>query len=356
MLTLTRFSWASLSPRPSCIYSGYQNVISKFSSRGSAENTEISQFPKDIRPGIASRVLEKQCSLYEKETDLMFVQTTSSEDSSKSTEAIHDLRKKIKLLLKESKGTRRQCIVDRDAAEALVRYLKKDLGDKDTIVEASPGLGLLTETILSETNNTVVVYEPNNKFRSNLKKSLQPQNSCRLQIQNYDFEKFYGYYMVSQRDDKSVLLKFLHPMLKKEGTDILPVKIVGVIYDSKFISRLSLCFAFQCSLYEEISPVFYLYIPFNMYWKIAHDANLTYEHGFLFRYYFDVETLHVVPKESFHPICTKSRKRRRGESDDRMYLVKISPKKDLFQKVNAYTNSKKMYHIQDFSIIITVVP
>lgn len=337
MMALRRFTWAALSPKPSCIYFACQKYINKFSSRGSEENIESNHSKDPACTEIANRVMEKQGSIYGEDSDSTFLQPTSSEDCSKSrqNETIHDLSKKLKLLLKGSKGTRRQYILDRNATEALVRYLKRDLGDSDIIVESSPGLGLLTETILAETSNTVVAYEPNNKLRLNLEKSLLPQNSLRLQIQSHDFEKFYGYYIVDQREpEKPILQDFLHPMLIKEGTDFLPVKIVGVIYDSKFIIRLSLCFTFQCCLYEEISPALYIYIPFNMYCKITDGPNYVYGYGYglQFKYYFDMETLHVVPKESFYPIWTKSKRRR--TSDDHMYLVKISPKKDFFQKVS----------------------
>ncbi|MPC24743.1 hypothetical protein E2C01_017836 [Portunus trituberculatus] len=47
-------------------------------------------------------------------------------------------------------------------------------------------------------------------------------------------------------------------------------------------------------------------------------------------------TLHVTPKESFYPICTKSRKKLKDDED--VYLVKISAKKEFLQEQKATTD------------------
>lgn len=317
--------------------------MNEFSTKGNigvTENRKVST--GSVCLATFSRVTKRKKNCNGEVSDSAFLQPTVSEDNSKVSQdkTIHDLSKKIKCLLKGSKGTRRQHIVDINVAETLVAHLKKDLRDSDIIVESSPGVGLLTETILTETDNSVVVYEPNNKLRSNLKKLLVPQYSSRLQVQKYDFEKFYGYYIIDQKEpEKPILQNFLDPILRKEGSEFLPVKIVGVIYDAKFIARLILSYTFQCSLFGQISPVLYIYIPFSIYCKITRDLDYVYSsHGLLFQYYFDVETLHVASKESFYPICTKSRKKK---SDD-IYLVKISPKKEFLQEVP--NNERESFH------------
>ncbi|XP_063865189.1 dimethyladenosine transferase 2, mitochondrial-like [Scylla paramamosain] len=335
-MMLTRFSRTSFAPKPSYLYFACQKYMNKISTKRNIGIAENRNFCKgSVRLETVSRVTERKNSLTGEDSDSAFLQPTFSEDSSKISQdkTIHDLSKKIKLLLKGSKGTRRQHIVDINVAETLVTYLKKDLGDSDIIVESSPGIGLLTEIILTETENSVVVYEPNNKLRSNFEKLLLPQYSSRLQVQKYDFEKFYGYYIIDQKEpEKPILQNFLDPILRKEGSEFLPVKIVGVIYDAKFIARLIFSYTFQCSLFREISPVLYIYIPFSIYCKITRDLNYVYNsHGLQFQYYFNVETLHVASKESFYPICTKFRKKMRDNDD--MYLVKISPKKEFLQEV-----------------------
>ncbi|XP_045132145.1 dimethyladenosine transferase 2, mitochondrial-like isoform X2 [Portunus trituberculatus] len=345
MMMVIRFSRISFAPKPSYLYSACQKYLNKFSLKGNIGITEDRNFSKcSACLGKASSVTERKFFLNGEDSDSASLQPTLPEDNTKISQDknIHDLSKKIKMLLKGSKGTRRQHIVDKNVAETLVTHLKKDLGDSDIIVESSPGIGVLSETILTQTDNSVVVYEPNNKLRSYLKKVLLPQYSSRLQIQKYDFEKFYGYYIIDQKEpEKPILQNFLDPILRKEESEFLPVKIVGVIYDAKFIARLIFSYTFQCSLFGEISPVLYIYIPFSIYCKITRDLNHVYNsHGLLFQYYFNVETLHVTPKESFYPICTKSRKKLKDDED--VYLVKISAKKEFLQEVP--NNERESFH------------
>ena len=336
-MMLTRFSRPSLAPRPSSIYFACQKYINKLYSRGSEGHAEITNFPKDSS-GLetANRAIDKSCSLNGENSNSIVLQTTSESTSAQTKNYI----KKLKLLLKGSKGLRKSYIVNKNVAETLVTYLKRDLGNSDIIVESSPGLGLLTETILSETANTVVAYEPNNNLRFNLKKALLPQNSSRLQIQTQDFAKFYGYYIISQREPESMMLQnFLQPMLRKEGSEYLPVKVVGVVYDSKFIYKLIFSYSFQCSIFGKISPVLYLYIPFDMYNALTFGSNHAYSSFRMeFNYFFYIETLHVVSKKSFAPNYTKKRKKKTSDNDS-MYLVKISPNKELLQKVSKLANT-----------------
>lgn len=305
MIALRRIVWTASKLHPSFSYFTCQKLVNEFSSKASVAGRKIqTQVPNDRDIG-----------------------------RSKPEETTKDLVKKLKLLQQGSKGKNRHYIMDRHVAAMLVNYLKQDLGENDIIVEISPGLGLLTDTLLVETTNTVIAYEPNNSLRSNLEKTLLPRFSHRLQLQSQDLRKFYGYYIINQREpDKTLLHDFISPMQRRMGADYSPVKIVGVNYDLNFMKSLIFSYTYQCSLYENISPDFYLCIPYKVYKKIHYGTKNSFRDiSLIFQYYFTLETLNVVPRESFYPVYSNAKAK--TESEEAIYMIKISPRKDLFDKV-----------------------
>lgn len=336
MIALRRLVRASLSPRPSCLSLACQKYVKEFalnvSVQGREEGTDVSDVVEDTSDSGKTRRTRKLISTgRRKKSDALYAEDNGMANGTE--ESIQGLVQKLKLLKKGSKGRRTQYLMDRSIAETLVTYLKRDLGEEDILVDTSPGLGVLTGILLAETSNSVVAYEPNNKLKSNLVASLLPQYAPRLQIPTQDFHKFYGYYIVSQREpENTVLHDFLSPMLRRDGNLYSPVKILGVVYDLRFVKRLIYSFTFQCCLFENISPDLYLFLPHKLYTQVHGGPNHAYKSiSLIFQYYFDMETLHVVSKEGFYPIYTKTTKRE--EEDEGIYLVRISPKKDFFDKV-----------------------
>ncbi|KAK3894649.1 hypothetical protein Pcinc_001627 [Petrolisthes cinctipes] len=263
--------------------------------------------------------------------------------------------KKLKLLLKGIKKGRYQYLVDRDAAKTLSDHLKDDLEQNDVIVEISPGLGLLTEVLLACTNQPVSVYayEPCDVLRSHLATKLLPLHSESLHLSGYDIQKFYSYYIIDKRVLESEYLnEILGPLPAKGDREVSPVKIVGIIYDLKFFSRLTLSFTLQCCFFKEIYPVFYLYVPHKVYccldrhYRYYRNRYLVGRH--LFWYYFTMEELDTAPRAGFSPSpplqCGKH------EATEDLHLVKISHNPDIFNKVN-------LSELENFHFFIrTVLP
>lgn len=339
MIALRRLVWTNLRLPPSCLSLACQRYVKEFSSnvsvQGREEGTDLSDVIKDAS---GSRKTRRQ---------------------PRKTESIKDLIQKFKLLKKGSKGSSsKYYLMDRSIAETLVTYLKRDLGEEDILVDMSPGLGILTETLLEETSNSVVAYESNNKLQSNLVASLLPQYGPRLQIQTQDFHKFYGFYIVNQREPENTLLQdFLNPMLRRVRKSYAPVKILGLVHNVMFVRRLIYSFTFQCCLFENLSPDLYLFVPHKLYTEVHGRTHSYRSISHIFQCYFDMETLLVVSKKAFYPIL-KTKKNKRDEEDKAIYLVKISPKKDFLDKVRwpnyGVTSFKLILHSLCLSLSFTV--
>lgn len=249
--------------------------------------------------------------------------------------------RKLHLFLKGVKRGRYQYLVDKNAALKLVKHLKNDLEDNDVIVEISPGLGVLTEVLLAFTDKPVYAYEPCNVLWSHLASTLLPQHSS-LHLFSLDIQKFYSYYIIDKRVlECNYMHEMLSPLPLKDDQGVSPVKIVGVIYDLKFISRLTLSFTLQCCFFERIYPVFYLYLPYKSYCCLdrhhRHYRNKYLTGRHLFWHYFTMEKLDTAPRAGFYP-SPALLDRGHPENED-LLLVKISHNPDIFNKVRLCTSN-----------------
>ncbi|XP_053637501.2 dimethyladenosine transferase 2, mitochondrial [Cherax quadricarinatus] len=249
-----------------------------------------------------------------------------------------DLFKILRSHLKNVTSGKRQYIMDFDVAEKLVRHLSKDLEKEDVIVECSPGLGVLTRKLLTQTNHNIIAYEPHESLRSSLVDVLGLQYPSRLHIYDLDVQKFYSYYISERRDPgRKLLHKLLYPMCLHGNSGISPVKIVGVIFDMKFFARLVLSFVFQCCFYEDIFPIFYLYIPNRIFDRIVVGSkNFSYHYlSIPFQIYFHLEHLDVASRSGFYPpLRAHGRNTRMAPGSNNMYLIKISPRKELWEMIS----------------------
>ncbi|XP_047474631.1 dimethyladenosine transferase 2, mitochondrial-like [Penaeus chinensis] len=253
----------------------------------------------------------------------------------KNTEEVELLVKAYDKWLKKD-NKKQMYLLDQKSADRLVHHLLKDIKSDDVIAESHPGPGILTRTLLKETANDIITFEPQPTFASHLKESLLPQHSSRLTISHLDLQKFYTYYVhgkkVPEKDRLHELLKLFPTNTKKFNSN---VKMVGVVCDPKFFFRLTLSFAFQCCFFENIFPTLYLYIPFRLYSRISLSlGHFAYSKvGVPFQFYFNLDHLESVPQTGFYPPYPLAASRKRLPEDDFLHLVKISANEEFFNKV-----------------------
>lgn len=63
-------------------------------------------------------------------------------------------------------------IAHEESAEKIAQVLVKDLDKDQTLVEANPGLGLLTQRLIERTSNNLMLYEPAKMHHSHLQASF----------------------------------------------------------------------------------------------------------------------------------------------------------------------------------------
>ncbi|XP_076053312.1 mitochondrial transcription factor B2 [Oratosquilla oratoria] len=259
------------------------------------------------------------------------IRTTSSSVFQSASQEVQDLVSKMK---KESLQTNALYIIEKDAAQCLVNHLKKDLKKTDSIVESSPGPGILTKLLLSKTENNLVLYEPHAGFRSELQR-FQHSFGDRVVISNLDLKKCYSYFIQGRKDsEKDKLPMFLEPLLKehKKGK----IKIICPVIDTKFLYRLNVSFAFQCCFFDQLYPEFYLFLPNRLLTKVTLTlGSFAYSKvGLPFQFYFKIKVLDKVSNSAFFPVFTlPANRRKKDPNDDFLHLLKITPDMDLFSQI-----------------------
>lgn len=261
-----------------------------------------------------------------------------TERQSNSSNRDDNSQAEIMNLMKVVKQKKCCYIIHQDAAETLVRHVKKDLREGDVIVEANLGAGILTSALLDQTHHKIIGYEPNMDFMSYLR-SQHYHHASRLELHCLDLFRFYWYYAISKREpereaDPNRLAQLLNPLPIREGKEESPVKIVSSVCDTAFFHNLALSFTFQCCFYKNIFPVFYVFIPEGLYGHLtSYSRNIISRRlSFPLLYYFDLEHLDTAPKSNFYSPYFRKLKLKKN-SVETFHLVKITPKPNVHEIV-----------------------
>ena len=252
----------------------------------------------------------------------------------------------IKNLMKMGKNSAKCYIISQEAADVLMKHIKKDLKEGDIIAEADPGPGILTKTILDQTNCEVVSYESNSCFSMHLRSELAGYGD-RLKLSPLDLLKFYGYYVVSIKEickdeNSDKLNQLLKPLPSRDEQGVSSVKIVGSLSSAYYFRRLALSYTFQCCFFEDIFPDMYFYVPDIVYRQLMLSSQKVNcrKVRLPFIYYFDIKHLDDVPISCFYAGKTLTSKRHKGLQT--MHLIKVSPKKNVHEIVS--TSSLFMFN------------
>lgn len=73
-----------------------------------------------------------------------------------------------KLLQKNRKSPDELYLANEDTAFLIADIVKRDLKSNMTIIEANPGVGLITNHLVNETENDIFLYEPKEHFHKSL--------------------------------------------------------------------------------------------------------------------------------------------------------------------------------------------
>ena len=218
-------------------------------------------------------------------------------------------------------------ILDREASKQLVKALKQDLKKDDLIAEINPGVGVLTDRLIEDTNNNLLLFEPRQIFREHLKTQYsQYIDKNRLRVSHYNLLKNYNYYINWLRDGQTEYEDFMKLFPKKKDPSCSNVKIVGTVSDQPFFSRLLLSNILEVSLHGKLNSTLYIFMSAKDYERYYGEVTIVKNsikcslHSKLF---FNVKLIKKFPVPIIFPVSTKNRKKKYFNNG--WCLVKIEP-------------------------------
>ncbi|XP_013907781.1 PREDICTED: dimethyladenosine transferase 2, mitochondrial, partial [Thamnophis sirtalis] len=215
---------------------------------------------------------------------------------------------------------------------------------KTFLLEFEAGPGVLTRKLL-DTGVHVIALESNKSFIPNLE-SLKKEFESRLEVVHSNFVKLDSnpYALLKGELCSETLFNNLK-IFEVPWTSDVPLKVVGIVpsKDERAFFWKFIYFLYECSsIYSYGRIELNLFVSERMYkiFLAKPPDKKTYQAlGVLWQAACDIHLLHKVPCSSF---LTTSRKKSSGSNsvNELLYLVQLTPRKDLFTDFLTTDNSK----------------
>ncbi|KAK7869249.1 hypothetical protein R5R35_000871 [Gryllus longicercus] len=247
--------------------------------------------------------------------------------------------------LRRNKNTDQMYLIVPDVADTIVQCMKDNILKKNHIVlETNPGLGVLTKKLIDAGVEQLHLHEPSTTFNKILKK-FYSFDSDKVNIHSTDFLTLWKIHYQDKMDDGSRLQDILSHYPKMSWSEEPYLKIIGCIQSPNFIKHLILSIVFQSGIMTHCRPELYIIVPPTLHRTFTctgKDGYIRYRSiSVLFQLFFDYELLEKLPRKAFVPwaIPMAPKKRKIDEisalNDEWLYLMKIVPKKNLYETVPA---------------------
>ncbi|XP_072120918.1 dimethyladenosine transferase 2, mitochondrial isoform X2 [Mobula birostris] len=222
----------------------------------------------------------------------------------------------------------RRFIVSPDLANHIVKCIGNDGSENNAIIfECNPGPGVLTRALLNSGAQRIVALESNKHFIPALQ-SLGKHVNEQLEVVHCDFFKLDPIGRGTMKPPAMFSEKLFNNLGIPEvaWTADIPIKVIGIFPQR---NERSLLWKFAYALFERISIFQYGRIEMNMFISEKQYMKITSEPGDMKHYdafaalwqiACEIELLHKMP-------------------DDHLCLVRLTPRKDLFNETLTTFNS-----------------
>ncbi|XP_062911550.1 dimethyladenosine transferase 2, mitochondrial [Mobula hypostoma] len=242
----------------------------------------------------------------------------------------------------------RRFIVSPDLANRIVKCIGNDGSENNAIIfECNPGPGVLTRALLNSGAQRIVALESNKHFIPALQ-SLGKHVNEQLEVVHCDFFKLDPIGRGTMKPPAMFSEKLFNNLGISEvaWTADIPIKVIGIFPQR---NERSLLWKFAYALLERISIFQYGRIEMNMFISEKQYMKITSEPGDMKHYdafaalwqiACEIKLLHKEPCSSFTTNFLNSGSVKRGVMpDDHLCLVRLTPRKDLFNETLTTFNS-----------------
>nr|CAD7457563.1 unnamed protein product [Timema tahoe] len=243
-------------------------------------------------------------------------------------------------------------VMQPNVAEDIVSIIKDDLLDGDgPVLEANPGLGLITEALLRQGIPRVRLYEASPPFVRHLNQTLKEKYNDRITLMHCDLFSMWKMVFQDKLDNGARMDTVLEGIAKRSWTDGIEaaMKIVGVLPSLGFIKHLLNSITFQTGIMIYGRPELYLIMNPALYIVTGY---LQYRaSSVLFQILFTSDLLTKLPRKAILPWIIDSStkklsnvKKIHTHDSDFMYLVKIAPRRDIFESLGSANNLQPLWY------------
>ncbi|XP_054258110.1 dimethyladenosine transferase 2, mitochondrial [Macrosteles quadrilineatus] len=232
-------------------------------------------------------------------------------------------------------------LIDKEVACDIMKKLQAHLETySGHVIEIGAGAGVLTEELLKTQLQNLRIYEPDSDLYDHLKKLIELHKSSARLIKA-DLQHL-GNIIKSDaltNGDKMRMIFDGLPSLNWE--DEPAVKVIGAMPNERFIAHIMLSITLQTGLCQLGRPELFLMFPADIYEKLTSNPSnqKNYRSNCVaFQVLFDHEELARLPEKAFVPWCanprSKNKSKENKEASDNVCLVRITPKRDLLQRIS----------------------
>ncbi|XP_058056146.1 dimethyladenosine transferase 2, mitochondrial [Anopheles bellator] len=245
------------------------------------------------------------------------------------------------ILRKGNQTTERFYVADRSTARHIADVITRDLPEERLLLEVNPGPGLLTEQIFQRRSQNVQFFETDPSFEVRLKKLGVPSNALRTA----DFNGMWRMEYMDSFDGGQRVANLLTGLPQRKWQDEVSFRLFSIVGSVKYLRYLMNSITQQNEFYSLGRYEMILLMSPLLFSHIASTTEAGYKlyrgGTIVFQLYFDHEFLGTIPRKHFVPwfnntnpkkIRTLHRKLI-DDGADEWYLVKIVPRKDLFEYI-----------------------
>lgn len=236
-------------------------------------------------------------------------------------------------------------------AERIVKLLGDDITKNDvTVFEINPGPGILTRALLRSGVHKLRLFETNSEFLSRLAE-LQEVHGDRLELMEADVFTLSKLVFRDKIALHNNVDNIFSGIQAKSWDDARPPIIMfGILPSSKesvFMRFLPVALSSLQALYSYGRVQLVLFISHKEYQCMTatpSDGFLKYRSfSILCQLFFNVELLCKEPLHNFSPCPKKPSLKKTHYDSENLYMVRITPKKDLFSLVATPEQLQELY-------------
>ncbi|CAG9789335.1 unnamed protein product [Diatraea saccharalis] len=235
-----------------------------------------------------------------------------------------------KSLLRKYRTPENMYLINKNTADKILNTLKPHIRPENPIIEVNPGMGFLSEKLITNLNNNLYMFETSNHFLPQLSR-LKDEHPHKVECKVADFFGMWKLAFQDKMDNGNRIKELLGDLSTHDNNRI--VKIIGAMPGLNFIKHLINNIVFHDMNNHLGKPDLFITMPGYNYEFLTDSQVQTGKHKSLpalFQLLFDFKVLGSVPKAHFLPWTYPPNIKKLSVMDEcNMYLVNITQKDKL---------------------------